>query len=1137
MTQSLNSQIALITNISEFALPKLVLKIQVAPEMFGHAVFSFASDTSKLTFFCLPNFVVKKHLTETDCQELAQSREGSCSLTQPFSHRRNSRDVNHGLYPWSRSERNFRENQRSTFHTQSDRFSDPTSPQISATQRPPKSFLIGMKITKLARFHAHISESELLEFGCQNGKVRQRFQNNINPKTSSLTHVGSSSSGSIPTNVEDMDCSLSDDELFSNHMDEFSEMLNETDLPRSDPTSNRKRSLNNVRCGSPDAKIWLSGQDYNMPSTSNFTQEEDDDDDDDDELVNILDSHTDSVYGLLGVTDQKELPCEQMNLFPDELLQCIFSFLPVVDLYKSVSLVCRKWEILVKDPLFIPWKKLYHQYVGKEKRAVEHMENLLTRNRITAEDDLCVLNLIKYIATLKRSQMTDNKAVVECLMRHHLYAVAEACFIHRLQELENITENVKAWAIFALIVLLSNELHDIQSLVRCLQQSNSTMRQVEITEALYCLATLLFAMREQKILISNRIHYNVFYCLCLLENSNTPEKASLNSKPKINLRLNLTNEQQQIINHDTLPGQVVKIMAFAGTGKTSTLVKYAEKRPNVRFLYVTFNKSIAQHAGKLFPTNVTCKTFHSLAFAEIGNLYYKRKKLNPSKLTVFAINGVLPQGQAGFVRAKLVAKTLQTFFSSADEAIEIEHVPVWCTDTTGQKVLVKPEDQLFTKMQAEEIWEKMKDFVETREPAYKMTHDGYMKLWQLRGPSLSSYDVIFVDEAQDCTPSIMKVVLSQKCGKIFVGDPHQQIYTFRGAVNALCEVPHTHIFYLTKSFRFGAEIAYVGATILDACKKLRHKSLVGGNQEGTIRGHSSNKVAILSRTNSCVFDEAVKVTDGETPSKIHIIGGPENFGLNKIYDIWILFQPLAVRQTLYIGDKSIRMWAKNGGFNALKKYALSSEDKELEAKISIVEKYNIRIPDLVKRIENCHSDILFADYILGTVHKAKGLEFDTVLITDDFLKLPGARHSLERLQIPLGLSLEDEWNLLYVAVTRAKKHLIITKNIENILTLAGEYFFTAELTSQVLKDGPVVCVLQHCNNAVLENSILTMRKQPIVYNDKKEDKGGYICHSCVQQRLGPLTQLLAAPDLVNSMQFNYENLIMPRNIIQLLGAI
>lgn len=46
--------------------------------------------------------------------------------------------------------------------------------------------------------------------------------------------------------------------------------------------------------------------------------------------------------------------------------------------------------------------------------------------------------------------------------------------------------------------------------------------------------------------------------------------------------------------------------------------------------------------------------------------------------------------------------------------------------------------------------------------------------------------------------AIMDVLMSQRCGKILVGDPHQQIYTFKGAVNALNLVDHTHIFYLTQ---------------------------------------------------------------------------------------------------------------------------------------------------------------------------------------------------------------------------------------------------------------------------------------------------------------------------------------------------
>lgn len=34
---------------------------------------------------------------------------------------------------------------------------------------------------------------------------------------------------------------------------------------------------------------------------------------------------------------------------------------------------------------------------------------------------------------------------------------------------------------------------------------------------------------------------------------------------------------------------------------------------------------------------------------------------------------------------------------------------------------------------------------------------------------------------------------------------------------------------------------------------------------------------------------------------------------------------------------------------------------------------------------------------MGTVHKAKGLEFDTVHVLDDFVKVPCARHNLAQL--------------------------------------------------------------------------------------------------------------------------------------------
>lgn len=59
-------------------------------------------------------------------------------------------------------------------------------------------------------------------------------------------------------------------------------------------------------------------------------------------------------------------------------------------------------------------------------------------------------------------------------------------------------------------------------------------------------------------------------------------------------------------------------------------------------------------------------------------------------------------------------------------------------------------------------------------------------------------------------------------------------------------------------------------------------------------------------------------------------------------------------ENLVIKDRFIRRWLHKEGFSGLKRYVIAAEDKELEAKIAVVEKYNIRVPELVARIEKCH---------------------------------------------------------------------------------------------------------------------------------------------------------------------------------------
>ncbi|KAJ8411248.1 hypothetical protein AAFF_G00172540 [Aldrovandia affinis] len=844
-------------------------------------------------------------------------------------------------------------------------------------------------------------------------------------------------------------------------------------------------------------------------------------DEDDDEGYPV-DPLPDAHYGLLGSSTGRVEPQGQVGDLPEEILRVLLGHLPAEDLYRHVSLVCHRWRAIVSDPLFVPWKKLYFQYQKRERGAVKQVSSILTDNNIDPKEDLCVLNMVKYMSQFKHDHRVQLEEVLRCIRAHPLFPKAQACMKHRLPELPEIQEGPNPWSAMALMLLLADGVKDVQDLVALLRRSRCLQSPGGVSEYLCCVAVLLLAMRKSGIKISNRCHYNIFYVLHLMENS-APSTVAAEGRVDIQA----THEQQQILNHDIQPGHVVKVMAFAGTGKTSTLVKYAQQRPHLRFLYVAFNKSTATEAQRSFPENVDCRTVHSLAFAAVGKRYQILKKLS-SNVKPFSVAWVLPKGLGGFVNAKVVTHTINAFLASAEERIDIDHVPREYKNTNGQTKQPDHTEKLRFVNEAQKIWDKMRELTTTRENAYHMTHDGYLKLWQMEKPRLNKYDVIFIDEAQDCTPAIMDILQYQDCGKILVGDPHQQIYTFRGAVNALQEAPHTHVYYLTQSFRFGPEIAYIGATILCICKGVK-KTLVGGSQEGSVRGeegapseslrgHRDGAVAFLSRCNVTVFDQAVRLTAGSSPPRIHIVGGVDKFGLKTILDIWALMQPESERKqkNLTIADYFIRTFCreKMGGYAGLKSYACHSEDRELEAKLAVVEKYNHRIPELVERIYSCSvRSSHCADYILGTVHKSKGLEFDSVVITDDFTKIPCARHNLQRLSGCATANVpDDEWNLLYVAVTRAKKKLLITKTIENLLTLAGEYFLRAELTSTLVRDGQLPrCSIRECHNHVREDSALTMCKIPIKYYDSAE-VGGPLCVTCVEQRVGHTAYLIAPPE-------------------------
>ncbi len=128
--------------------------------------------------------------------------------------------------------------------------------------------------------------------------------------------------------------------------------------------------------------------------------------------------------------------------------------------------------------------------------------------------------------------------------------------------------------------------------------------------------------------------------------------------------------------HEQLPAihslsRLVKLIAFAGTGKTTTLVGYAQARPQLRILYLCYNKSVEVTARQKFPRHVTCKTSHGLAYGAIGAKY--RHKL-AGNLRLTDVARAIDSQNWELVRG--VMEVLEAFMASAADRISMDHVPL-----------------------------------------------------------------------------------------------------------------------------------------------------------------------------------------------------------------------------------------------------------------------------------------------------------------------------------------------------------------------------------------------------------------------------------------------------------------------------
>lgn len=471
--------------------------------------------------------------------------------------------------------------------------------------------------------------------------------------------------------------------------------------------------------------------------------------------------------------------------------------------------------------------------------------------------------------------------------------------------------------------------------------------------------------------------------------------------------MRLSKEQEFIVNSED---EKIIVDAKAGSGKTTTLVEFTKKRPLSSFLYIAYNSAIRKSSIKKFGPNTVVHTAHSLAFEKIGFLYKTKLTSNLSIKNIInslddlhKLKQEVEQNHNIYLKAFAVQDMLQKYFNLVIDDLN------------------KIEDKEIKKLSIE-YWDKMQDLRNENAP---MTHDGYLRLFRDSKIPLN-YDYIIVDESQDLNEATIDIILSQGQGakKVFVGDKHQEIYGFKMVTNIFNDDRFKDYkkYYLTNSFRFAESVAFVANSIIGKYKK-EENLVIGASvapDQIVYDMSKEDRYTIITRTNAHLFDKAVTLV--EEGKKVSIIGDYISM-FSELYDCYYL----------YMGDFykiKNQQYKEYGSFSNMKDIAKKVKDLDLLFAIKVIEKYAHTILEKTEMLKRkLISKNAFGNIILTTAHKSKGLEFDNVVIENDFYDLRFKDGNLR----PVAAIPYEEINLYYVAVTRAAEKIQLNDSLCKIV--------------------------------------------------------------------------------------------------------